>query len=92
MCAPRSRRQVREQLQAKDSWGRTVLTYAVLSGYTEVFEVAFHAIRGQILDYEVRGGPGRGGMAPPGPVPEHERRRLAGRPGRVPHSRARAWA
>lgn len=45
---------MREQLKVKDSWGRTVLTHAVISGHTKVFETAFYAMRGQIYDYEVR--------------------------------------
>lgn len=45
--------QVHEQLKAKDSWGRTILTHAVLSGCVEVFDAAFFALREEILDYEV---------------------------------------
>lgn len=38
---------------AKDSWGRTILTHAVLSGRVEVFDAAFYALREEVLDYEV---------------------------------------
>lgn len=39
----------------KDWWGRTVLTHAVESERTRVFETVFYAVKGQILDFEVRG-------------------------------------
>lgn len=47
-------RQIREQLRKKDSWGRTILTHAVLSGRLQVFDAAFNAMREHILDSEVR--------------------------------------
>ena len=37
----------------KDSWGRTILTHAVLSGRGQVFDAAFNAMREHILDSEV---------------------------------------
>ena len=46
-------RQIRGQLRLKDSWGRSLLTHAVLSGHVQVFDAAFNAMRENILDPEV---------------------------------------
>lgn len=45
--------QVESILKAKDSWGRTVLAHAVLSGRSQVFDVIFDTLREQIRDVEV---------------------------------------
>lgn len=38
----------------KDSWGRTVVEHAVLSGRPSVFRAMFEALRNEIRDDEVR--------------------------------------
>ncbi|CAM9530471.1 unnamed protein product, partial [Sphacelaria rigidula] len=45
--------QIREQVLATDSWGRSILTLAVRSGHTRVFDAVFYAARENVLDYEV---------------------------------------
>ncbi|CAN0446489.1 unnamed protein product [Ascophyllum nodosum] len=45
--------QVRDQLKATDSSGRSILTHAVLSDQLQVFDAAFCAVREQILDHEI---------------------------------------
>lgn len=37
-------------LIAKDSWGKTLISHAILSGSPCVFDVAFAAVRDDILD------------------------------------------
>lgn len=45
--------QVREQLKATDSWGRSIFGHAVLTGRPKVFDAVFFAAREHILDDEV---------------------------------------
>lgn len=49
----RAHRQVREQLKAMDSWGRSVVYHAVFSGSKQVFELLFDSIRRRVLAEEV---------------------------------------
>lgn len=45
--------QVREELKATDSWGRSVIMHAILSGDKQVFEVTMDCIRQRVLAEEV---------------------------------------
>lgn len=45
--------QVRDHMTAKDSWGRTAVAHAVLSGRPQVFDTVLHALREEIRDDEV---------------------------------------
>lgn len=40
-------------MTAKDSWGRTVVAHAVLSGRPQVFDAVFSALREEVRDEEV---------------------------------------
>lgn len=42
-------------MTAKDSWGRTAVAHAVLSGRPQVFDAVLSALREEIRDDEVRG-------------------------------------
>lgn len=42
-------------MAAKDSWGRTAVAHAVLSGRPQVFDAVINALREEIRDDEVRG-------------------------------------
>lgn len=41
-------------MAAEDSWGRTAVAHAVLSGRPQVFDTVLHALREEIRDDEVR--------------------------------------
>lgn len=45
---------VRDELKATDSWGRSIIAHAILSGSKQIFEAAFHSIRQLVLAEEVR--------------------------------------
>lgn len=45
--------QIEEHMTSKDSWGRTVVAHAVLSGRPQVFDAVFDALRQEIRDAEV---------------------------------------
>ncbi|CAM9344227.1 unnamed protein product [Ectocarpus sp. 12 AP-2014] len=47
------KQQVREQLKATDSWGRTIFGHAVLTRRPKVFDAVFFAAREHILDDEI---------------------------------------
>lgn len=40
-------------LTTKDSWDRSLIQHGILSGSPQVFEVAFAAVRADVLDEEV---------------------------------------
>ncbi|CAM9904219.1 unnamed protein product [Scytosiphon promiscuus] len=45
--------QVRDNLTAKDSWGRSLASHGILSASPQVFEVSMAALRADVLDEEV---------------------------------------
>lgn len=45
--------QLHSFLKAKDSWGRTVVAHAVLSGRSQVFDAVFEALKEEVRDSEV---------------------------------------
>lgn len=56
---PRCLLQIQSIVTAKDSWGRTAVAHAVLSGRPQVFDAIFEALRAEIRDDEVRSSSGR---------------------------------
>lgn len=44
---------MRDNLTAKDSWGRTLASHGILSASPQVFEVSMAALRADVLDEEV---------------------------------------